>query len=51
MGLVINPEGATLQVEGSITMGLGHSLTEEVHFKSGRIIDLDFGTYELPRLS
>jgi nicotinate dehydrogenase subunit B len=51
MGLVINPEGATLQVEGSITMGLGYSLTEEVHFKGGRIIDLDFGTYELPRFS
>jgi isoquinoline 1-oxidoreductase len=51
MGLVINPEGATLQVEGCITMGLGYSLTEEIHFKGGRIIDLGFGTYELPRFS
>ncbi|MHC4396898.1 MAG: xanthine dehydrogenase family protein molybdopterin-binding subunit [Planctomycetota bacterium] len=51
MGLVINPEGARLQVEGCITMGLGYSLTEEVHFKGGKVIDLSFGTYELPRFS
>jgi len=51
MGLVINPEGAKLQVEGGITMGLGYALTEEVHFKGGRILDLSFGTYELPRFS
>ena len=51
IGLVVNPEGATLQVEGCITMGLGYALTEEVHFKGGRILDLSFGTYELPRFS
>jgi nicotinate dehydrogenase subunit B len=51
MGLVINPEGAKLQVEGCITMGMGYALTEEVHFKGGRILDLSFGAYELPRFS
>jgi len=51
MGLVINPEGATIQVEGCITMGMGYALTEEVHFKGGQILDLDFDTYELPRFS
>ena len=51
MGLVINPEGAKLQVEGCITMGLGYALTEEVHFKGGEIFDLNFNTYELPRFS
>jgi CO/xanthine dehydrogenase Mo-binding subunit len=51
IGLVINPEGATLQVEGGVTMGLGYALTEEVHFKGGRILDLSFGTYKLPRFS
>ena len=49
MGLVINPEGARLQMEGGITMGLGYALTEEIHFKGGRINDLNFDTYELPR--
>jgi isoquinoline 1-oxidoreductase len=51
MGLVINPEGAILQAEGCVTMGLGYALTEEVHFKGGQVLDLDFTTYELPRFS
>jgi nicotinate dehydrogenase subunit B len=51
MGLVINPQGATLQVEGCITMGLGYSLTEDIRFKNGMILDRNFGTYELPRFS
>ena len=49
MGLVINPEGARLQMEGGVTMGLGYALAEEIHFKGGRIKDLNFDTYELPR--
>ena len=51
MGLVINPEGAKMQIEGCITMGLGYALTEEIHFKGGEIFDLNFDTYELPRFS
>jgi len=51
MGLVINPEGAQIQVEGCITMGLGYALTEEIHFKGGEIVDKDFGTYVIPRFS
>jgi isoquinoline 1-oxidoreductase len=51
MGLVINPQGAKIQMEGCITMGLGYALTEEVHFKGGKILDLNFNTYELPRFS
>ncbi len=51
MGLVINPEGATIQVEGCITMGLGYTLTEDIHFKNGMILDRNFDTYELPRFS
>ena len=51
MGLVINPAGATIQMEGCITMGLGYALTEEVHFRGGEILDLNFGTYEIPRFS
>ncbi len=51
MGLVINPEGATIQMEGCITMGLGYALTEEVHFKNGQVLETNFDTYELPRFS
>jgi len=51
MGLIINPEGARIQMEGCITMGLGYALTEEIHFKGGRILDLNFGSYQIPRFS
>ena len=51
MGLVINPEGAKIQMEGCITMGLGYALTEDIHFKGGEIFDLNFDTYEIPRFS
>ena len=51
LGLVINPEGVKLQVESCITMGLGYALTEEIHFTGGKVHDLSFGTYELPRFS
>jgi isoquinoline 1-oxidoreductase len=51
LGLVINPEGARLQVEGCITMGLGYALTEEVHFQGGDVIDMNFDSYELTRFS
>ncbi len=51
MGLAINPDGAKLQIEGFITMGLGYALTEEIHFQDGKIFDLNFDTYEIPRFS
>jgi nicotinate dehydrogenase subunit B len=51
MGLVINPEGARLQMEGSLMMGLGYTLTEEVRFKGGQVLDRNFDTYDIPRFS
>lgn len=51
MGLSINPQGARLQMEGCVMMGLGYALTEEIHFKGGEILDLNFNTYEIPRFS
>jgi len=51
MGVVINPEGAKLQMEGCITMGLGYALTEEIHFSGGEIRDVNFDTYEISRFS
>lgn len=51
MGQVVNPQGATLQMEGCITMGLGYALAEEVRFSNGQILDLNFDTYEIPRFS
>jgi CO/xanthine dehydrogenase Mo-binding subunit len=51
MGLAINPEGARIQMEGCITMGLGYTLTEDVRFKGGKVLERNFDTYELPRFS
>jgi len=51
MGVVVNPEGATMQVEGCITMGLGYALSEEVRIRDGRVLDENFDTYEIPRFS
>jgi CO/xanthine dehydrogenase Mo-binding subunit len=51
MGLAINPEGAAIQMEGCITMGLGYALREDIHFRAGEILDLNFDTYEIPRFS
>jgi CO/xanthine dehydrogenase Mo-binding subunit len=51
MGLVINPQGATIQMEGCITMGLGYALSEDLRFRGGEILDHNFDTYEIPRFS
>ncbi len=51
MGIVINPDGAKMQMEGCITMGLGYVLSEELNFKGGAIADNNFDTYELPRFA
>jgi len=51
MGTVINPEGAVMQVEGCVTMGLGYALSEDVRFEGGKILDTNFDTYHLPRFS
>ncbi len=51
MGVVVNPDGALQQIEGSLTMGLGYTLSEEVHFTGGEVLEKSFATYALPRFS
>lgn len=51
MGLVVNPQGAKVQMEGCITMGMGYALTEGIRFKAGEVLDTNFDTYEIPRFS
>jgi CO/xanthine dehydrogenase Mo-binding subunit len=51
MGIVINPEGAKLQMEGGLVMGLGYALTEIVDFHGGEVLSANFDTYEIPRFS
>jgi isoquinoline 1-oxidoreductase len=51
MGIVINPDGAKMQMEGCIMMGLGYALTEDIRFKGGRLLTANFDSYEIPRFS
>ncbi len=56
MGIVVNPEGAKMQIEGGLTMGLGYTLSEELRFRGGEILDRNFDPYriaqfrDLPRI-
>jgi CO/xanthine dehydrogenase Mo-binding subunit len=50
-GIVLNPDGLRQQAEGSLTMGLGYALTEEVRFKGGEVLTHNFDTYAIPRFS
>ena len=51
MGIVVNPTGAKLQMEGGLTMGLGYALSEELRFRGGDILDRNFDTYRIPRFA
>jgi isoquinoline 1-oxidoreductase len=51
VGLVVNPDGLRQQMEGCIAMGLGYTLSEEVHFKNGEVLDRNFDSYQIPRFS
>ena len=51
MGQCVNTEGSLIQMEGSITMGLGYTFSEELKFEGGNIGDRGFDTYNLPRFS
>ncbi len=51
MGEIINPQGATLQIEGGITMGLSAALSEEISFSGGTIHTRNFDSYRITRFS
>jgi isoquinoline 1-oxidoreductase beta subunit len=48
-GIVINPEGATNQVEGGIIDGIGHALYGNMTFDSGKPMVNNFDKYRLIR--
>lgn len=51
MWVVVNPDGARMQMEGCIAMGLGYVSGEEVRFEGGSVLDMNLDTYELARFS
>jgi CO/xanthine dehydrogenase Mo-binding subunit len=50
-GAIVNPDGLRNQVEGSVLMGLGGALFEEVEFDAGRILNPRLSEYRVPRFS
>ena len=48
-GAILNPANLRSQVEGSIMMGLGPALREEIRFQDGRITNGRFAAYRVPR--
>ncbi len=50
MGIVVNPVGAKMQIEGGLTMGLGYVLREELRFHGGQVLDRNFDTYGIAPL-
>jgi len=51
MGEIINPQGAQLQIESGILMGLSAALSEEVQFSGGSIHTRNFSSYPITRFS
>ena len=51
MGEIINPEGARLQIEGGISMGISAALSEEIEFKGSAILTENFDSYEIRKFS
>ncbi len=50
-GMVVNPDGMRQQAEGSVMMGLGYSLGEEIRFRNGEVLSNNFDSYRIPRFS
>lgn len=50
-GRVFNPDGAINQIEGSVVMGMGTALWEEIEFDAGRVLSTGFGDYRVPRIT
>ncbi len=51
MGVAISPEGARMQMEGCIMMGLGYALSEDISFRGGQLFTTNFHNYKVPRFS
>ncbi len=49
IGYPINPASVHGQIEGSIVMGLGYTLYEDLRFKEGRVVNPSFSKYRIPR--
>jgi len=49
IGYPINPQSVQGQIEGSILMGVGYTLHENLRFAEGRVLNPSFSKYRIPR--
>jgi len=51
MGMVVNPQGAKLQMEGCILMGLGYALREEIQFEGRKMLTTNYDSYSITQFN
>ena len=50
-GTVINPDRVRAQFEGAAVMGIGLAMTGEISAEGGRVVQTNFHTFQVPRIT
>ena len=51
MGMVVNSQGAIIQAEGCMLMGLGYALREEILFEGRKMLSRNFDSYAITQFN
>jgi nicotinate dehydrogenase subunit B len=51
MGIVVNPQGAIIQAEGCMLMGLGYALREEIEFEGRKMLTRNYDSYSITQFN
>ncbi len=51
MGIVVNPQGAIIQAEGCMLMGLGYALREEIQFEGRKMLTRNYDSYSITQFN
>jgi isoquinoline 1-oxidoreductase beta subunit len=50
-GIVVNPDRVRAQFEGAAVMGIGLAMTGEISAAGGRVMQTNFNTFQVPRIT